>query len=245
MTRKAPAAQRSLLMPRLVPLALMLLAGCAKPRLPVPPPQFSDVVEYLAPGGVVEPARLTALPKRRARALLVEAQPTAKDLRAVNIAYLLVLLRHERKENRARLLQAMQSCWQDSAAGCEPLAASYLCALADRGDTRLLKPLLDAGTHDAPALAQPLGEFYGARLLDDPRAFLSRIRKWPAEEQRRIAVLAAAAPRRKPASGGLSPAMRRDVVRDLEAITQRRRDQLKPVARIFLDAFAEQPASAR
>ena len=239
--RKAALARRSSLMRRLLPLGLVLLVGCAKARPPVPPPQFEDVVEYLAPGGIAEPARLRGLPKQRARALLVEAQTSAKDLRAVNVAYLLVLLRHERKENRARLLTGMQSCWQDGAAGCQPQAASYLADLAEHGDSSLLKPLLEAGRHDAPALAQPLGEFYGARLLDEPREFLGRIRKWPVEEQRRLAALAAGAERRG-TSGGLSPAMRRDVMRDLEAITRRRRDKLKPVARLFLDAFTAQPA---
>lgn len=234
--RKAIPRARSSTMRRLLPLALLLLVACAKPRPPVPPPQFSDVVDYLAPGGVVEPARLSALPKQRARALLLAAQPQASGRRAVNIAYLLVLLRHERKQNRARLLQAMQSCWQDSAAACEPVAAGYLAALADRGDTRLLRPLLAAGAHDAPALAAPLGEFYAGRLLDDPRAFLSALRKRPPQEQKKIAALAAAAPRRG-SSGGLSPAMRRDVVRDLEAITRRKRDRLKPVAQLFLEVF--------
>ena len=239
--RKAIAPPRSSLVRRLLPLALLLLAGCAKPRPPVPPPQFSDVVDYLAPGGIAEPARLRGLPKKRARALLLDAQPQAAGRRAVHIAYLLALLRHERKENRARLLSAMQSCWQDPATECEPLAARYLAQLAAHGDSRLLPPLLDAGTHDAPALAQPLGEFYGDLLLDDPRAFLARVRKLPAAGQRRIAALAAAAPRRD-ASGGLSPAMRRDVMRDLEAITRRKRDKLAPAARIFLDAFASAPA---
>jgi hypothetical protein len=242
MTRRKPArAHRSSPMRRLLPLALLLVIGCAKPRPHVPPPQFSDVVDYLAPGGVAEPARLRGLPKKRARALLLDAQPQATGRRAVNIAYLLVLLRHDRKENRARLVSAMQSCWLDPAARCEPLAARYLAELAAHGDSRLLPPLLDAGTRDAPALAAPLGEFYGDLLLDDPRAFLARIRKWPAADQRRIAALAAAAPRRG-ASGGLSPAMRRDVMRDLEAITRRKRDKLTPAARIFLAAFASAPA---
>jgi hypothetical protein len=237
-------------MRRLLPLALLfvllLMAGCSRSRRPpVPPPQFDDVVEFLAPGGIAEPARLSALSKKRARALLLEAQPAASGRRATNVAYLLMLLRHDSKKNRERLLQAMQSCWQGPAAGCDPGAAGYLATLAERGDTRVTRHLLDAAALAPAELAAPLGEFYGARLLDDPRGFLASIRKRPPEEQRKIAVLAAAAPRRG-SSGGLSLAMRRDVQRDLEAILKRKREKLKPLARIFLDALqGHNPAAGR
>lgn len=221
----------------LLAFALLLAAGCARPRRSsVPPPQFEDVVEFLAPGGVAEPARLTALPRKRAVALLVEAQAAATGERAEHVAYLLALLRHDYKTNRERLALTLASCGAGGA--CQPLSARYLAELASRGDRDAERALLAAAASAARQLAEPLGVFFADRLLSDLRPFLEKVRKLPYEQQRRVAELAAAAPRRG-SSGGLSAAMRRDVMADLERITHRRRDRLKPVATTFLDAFRQ------
>lgn len=193
-----------------------------------------DIVDSLLPDGTADHRLLRRFKRADAVNALREEQGRAKGGRAAGIAYLLAYLKYEYPANRKKALDAFQGCLHRSATiECDENTASYLIALFERGDNKLLKPLLDAGPASDGALAELLGPFYGKLLWKNSLLMLQTLKRLSEKDQWRIGVLAATGD----GSGLGSVKMVRDIQLVLGRYAQRKADPLSQVARNCLSGF--------
>ena len=139
------------------------------------------------------------------------------------------------KMTRSRALSRLKGCSRPRHADlCDEDDADFLIRLFWRGDTSLLKPLLDAGPYSDAALAEILGTFYEKVLEQHTRLFLRGLAPRPKQEQYELALAAGFTD-----GGGMSPKMLHEVRRNLRRVAAKRHDRLAPVARRCLAAIEE------
>lgn len=159
--RKAPTAQNQ----------------ATAPRSP------EGIVNFLLPDNIAYPERLSQVSATDAVAALSKDQADATGTRADAIAFLLILLGHDKDANRGRLVASIRNCTQDPD-NCDDRVIAYAGNLYVRGDAQVLDPLLDAAK--APGLAESLGSTYDDMMASDTRIFITGVSHRPENEQRRI-----------------------------------------------------------
>ncbi|HYG99856.1 MAG TPA: hypothetical protein VD837_12050 [Terriglobales bacterium] len=142
-----------------------------------------SIVAFLLPDNVAYPERLPEVPTADAIAALTTAQADAMGTRGDAIAYLMVVLGHERDANRTRLANSLRDCTRDPES-CDERMVAYLGNLFERGDSLALEPLLNAA--ETGKLTDSLGATYGDMIAHDTRAFVSAVSRRSDKEQRRI-----------------------------------------------------------
>jgi hypothetical protein len=225
------------------PLLILVLAfgGCAARSARVPPPTFTDVMDVLVEDGIAQPERLRIFKRRQAVRLLKGVQLNAQGERAQQAAYLMGVLKHQRKQNRELLLHALNYCI-DSDDVCAQQNALYLVDLYNRGDAGALKPLLRAGLRAQGGAADALGAFYGNLILDNPHWFLKEAeRALTVDEQKVIAGVTARGVRSGTGVVRMTRAMQRDLERDLRKMSDSRKEKLRPAAATWLAELEAMP----
>lgn len=148
-------------------------------------------------------------------------------------------LRQSGELTRSNALAVLKGCaTRPVTRGCSEDTADYLIRLYNRGDNRLLKPLLDAGPRSDGALAEMLGDFYAKVLWKHPRVFLESLSSRPRKEQKELAWMAGATD-----GGGMPADMLREVRHALTRFSSRR-SRLSSIARLCLKEVNRANATA-
>lgn len=147
------------------------------------PRSAEATVNFLLPDNVAYPERLSQIPASEAISALAGAQPEATGTRADAIAYLLVLLGHDKDANRSRMTGSIRECSRDPE-NCDDRVIAYAGNLFERGDRVIVDPLLDAAK--TPSLAETLGGTYDDMVARDAGAFITALSRRSEDEQRRV-----------------------------------------------------------
>ncbi len=141
-------------------------------------------------------------------------QKRATGERSQEVAFLLAAYDVDYEKNRDYLIHTLRGCTSPSIKfGCNDNTGAFLIALYERGHKELLEPLMLLGkdSYNA-ALAEGVGAFYSEVLLKHTAEFLSTIRPFPSQTQRRLCELAGTGD-----GGGMSPADLKRVRKQLGA----------------------------
>lgn len=193
------------------------------------------IVETLLPDGVADHKLLPRFRRAVAVNALRQEQVKATGRRATGIAFLLAYLNYEYPTNRKRVVDALQGCIQRSVKiDCDnENTAAYMIELFERGDTGLLRPLIDAGPTSDGALTAMLGPFYGEVFQKHPVLMLQTLAKLSKKDQQRIGFLSATGD----GSGLGSNKMIRGIKMNLGRYAKETDNPLSPIARTCLLGF--------
>jgi hypothetical protein len=107
------------------------------------------------------------------------------------VALLSTVIPAQSRWDRSKALRSLRSCANHSMnSGCDEDASQYLVELYNRGDHRLLEPLVNAGSYSDGALSEVLADFYSDMLWKRPGQFLEALSSHSAHNQRTDCMLA-------------------------------------------------------
>jgi hypothetical protein len=175
----------------------------------------NDVVARLLPDGdphrivEVDPAKKSAVVKD-----LQSAQKTAKETRAVEVAFLLAVYGANYEKNRDYLVDNLRGCTNSAIkSGCDGNVADFLIVLYERGHKDVLKPLMLVGKDSySPVVGETLGSFISNLIADGPTDFFDTIRGLSPETQKELCDFAGMAD-----GGGLSADRLHQIQKELNA----------------------------
>lgn len=211
----------------------LTLVICSYAQDAVQPGSDDEILRALMPNGNwAEERNLKQFKWTDEIRALKHAQITAKDWRAISIAYLLALLKYDYAANRNRMLRKYHSCKAEvypHKTDCWDAISDLMMGLFRNGDDTMLRPVMKLGPSSDGDFAEGLGSFYADTLWKRPRLFLSALAGLPPKTQLTDAMLAATVD-----GGGMEPGMLRDVKLKLRRIARNRQDRLRPIARLCL-----------
>jgi hypothetical protein len=183
-------------MNRLVPLIVLWLIvvvaiACVAQEVQEPANATVDTVSSMMPNGVpTEIVMPKGLEKASSIRKLKAEQAKATGTRAQQIAFLLAILGSEYEKNCSFLVRALKGCDSRLSHDCGWNTAAFVIGLFQRGDKKLLKPLLELGIKSDGALSEILGDFYADTLVQETSEFLDDIRSLPMPIRRKVYFLA-------------------------------------------------------
>ena len=147
-----------------------------------------EILHELAPDTIPLDS-LNPKPDHKARAIrmlmVVKHQDTGWNRQLA--VYLLALLGYDYERNRDELLQVWHHCVvKDFDEDCDERTAMSLAGLYQQGHKELLRPLLAGSRNSDGALSEELFPFYLARLMRDPKEFLSAVATFSPADQTQI-----------------------------------------------------------
>lgn len=132
-----------------------------------------------------------------------------------------------RVAKRSQLLKELKKCVSPrQASGCDEMSVARVAELYKRGDTAVLRNLMDVAPHSDGALSESLGEFFSELLCHKPETFLRAVATRPRSEQDHLLFLAATAD-----GSGMGCKNMSSLRQRLKAISQKQNNRLANLAR--------------
>ena len=189
-----------------------------------------EILKVLMPNGVWgDVSQLDRFDRSEEIRALSEAQVSAKDERALGIAFLLAALGDDYELNKGKLLDALNQCSCRSYpkdAQCLDFISGYVMSLGRRGDDSLFEPLFNVSDKADGCFAESLGCFYSDMLWERPEQFMKALESRNKEDQSRFCNWAESAD-----GSGTDEGMLRDMRHSLRRISAQSNSALAPVAR--------------
>jgi hypothetical protein len=180
------------LVPLIVPCLIAVMAiVCVAQEGQEPANATVDIVASMMPNGVPTEIVMPSGPEKASSIRKLKAeQAKATGKRAQQIVFLLAILRSEYDKNCSFLVHALEGCDSRPSHDCDEDTAALVIELFNRGDKKLLQPLMKIGLRSDAALSEILGDFYADTLVQRTSDFLDGIQALPSSTQRAVCFLA-------------------------------------------------------
>jgi hypothetical protein len=152
---------------------------------------IGDIVSYMMPYGV--PTEIMMPPdseKDRTIQRLKAEQAKATGNRAQQTAFLLAILGSDYSRNCNFLVHSLQGCDSRPNHDCDENTIALVIGLYERGNKKLLQPILKLAPNSDGAVSEILGSFYADTLIRSTSEFIDGVRSLSPLFQREVCTLA-------------------------------------------------------